>query len=177
MKKFLLHVCCAPCSPYVVEQLREKYDLALYFYNPNIHPESEYFLRLEELQKWCADESLNLIEAPYEVEDWFSATKGLADEPERGRRCSICIAMRLQKTAEQARQIGADIFGAVLSISPHKSAVMINRLGSLAGDDYDVAWFTADWKKKEGFKKTVAIGRELDFYRQDYCGCVYSIRK
>ncbi len=177
MDRFLLHVCCAPCSPYVVEQLREKYELMLYFYNPNIHPESEYLLRLEELSNWCKDKNLELIEAPYEVDDWFSATKELANEPERGKRCEVCIDMRLDKTAEEAKKIDADIFGAVLSISPHKSAVMINRLGSRAGGEHGVEWLTSDWKKKEGFKKTVAIGRKLDFYRQDYCGCVYSVRK
>lgn len=169
-------MCCAPCSPYVVEQLRQEYDLTLYFYNPNIHPEKEYTLRLDELRRWAEGIDTPLIVGEYDAERWFAATKGYEGAPERGARCEICFDMRLGETARKAGELGADMFGTVLSVSPHKDAVVINRVGAKAGETAGVEFMAADWKKKDGFKITAKMGRELGFYRQDYCGCVYSRR-
>lgn len=175
--RFLLHVCCAPCSPYVVETLRTDYDVTLYFYNPNIHPEEEYRKRLDELRAWAGKIGVPLIEGEYKAAEWFDAVKGLENEPERGARCEVCFTMRLSEAARMAKKMGFETFGAVLTVSPHKDAVVINRIGEQMGAAAGVNYFTADWKKKDGFKKTVALGKAENFYRQNYCGCVYSARK
>lgn len=173
----LLHVCCAPCSPYVVAKLREQYDVTLYFNNPNIHPKAEYENRLNEVVAWADKEGLEIIVADYAPEQWFTATAGMENEPERGKRCEACFDLRLTTAAGKAKELGIDIYGTVLSVSPRKDAAIINRVGERAGDNAGVKFLTADWKKKDGSKATVRMGRELGFYRQDYCGCVYSLKK
>ena len=172
----LLHVCCAPCSPYVVETLRKDYSVTLYFYNPNIHPEEEYLKRLEELRRWAENIGAPLIEGKYEAPKWFEAVKGLEKEPERGARCEVCFELRLSEAARTAKSLGIGVYGTVLTVSPHKDAVAINRIGEKVSDESGVKFFVADWKKKEGFKKTTALGKNLGFYRQNYCGCVFSRR-
>lgn len=172
----LLHVCCAPCSPYVVDTLGEDYDLTLYFYNPNIHFEEEYVKRLDEVRAWASAIGLPLIEEEYDAGRWFEKTKGLEGEPEKGKRCEVCFDMRLSRAAGKAAELGMDMFGTVLTVSPHKDAVAINRIGSACGSGAGVTFLEADWKKKEGFKITTQMARDLDFYRQDYCGCVFSRR-
>lgn len=172
----LLHICCAPCSPYVVEQLQRDYDLTLFFYNPNIHPEKEYRQRLEEVRVWTKSAGLKLVEGEYDADNWFDKTKGLEDEPERGKRCEVCFDLRLSKAADEAKRLGVDNFGAVLTVSPHKEAYIINRIGSDAGNKYGVEFLEADWKKKDGYKITTRMANEMGFYRQDYCGCAYSRR-
>ena len=177
MSKILLHVCCAPCSPYIVEKLREEYDnVTLYFFNPNIHPETEYVRRLDELRQWAGKESLPLITDEYAAEKWFDVTRGMEDEPERGARCGVCIDMRLERTADKAARLGFDAYGTVLTVSPHKNAATINFVGAMRGEEKKVRFIEADWKKKDGFKITTQMGREMGLYRQDYCGCVYSLR-
>lgn len=176
MSRMLLHVCCAPCSPYVVEKLREEHDVTLYFYNPNIHPEQEYERRLAELAAWAEKEGLKLVVEEYGAEDWFEATRGMEDEPERGARCEACFDLRLKQAARKAAALGFDMFGTVLTVSPHKEAAVINRVGVEKGEEAGVSFLEADWKKKEGFKITTRKSRELGLYRQDYCGCVYSLR-
>ncbi len=170
----LLHLCCAPCSPYVVETLRRDYDLTLYFYNPNIHPESEHDMRLDEVRDWANRIDLPLLEEPYDADNWFAKTEGLEDEPERGARCDVCFEMRLSGCAEKASEMGVRAYGTVLTVSPHKSAAVINRIGSDIGGKSGVEFICADWKKKDGYKITTRMAREQGFYRQDYCGCVYS---
>ncbi|HEB73541.1 MAG TPA: epoxyqueuosine reductase QueH [Nitrospirae bacterium] len=172
----LLHICCAPCSPYVVEELQRDYDLTLYFYNPNIHPEEEYVKRLEEVRVWTKSAGLKLVEGEYDADTWFDKTKGLEDEPERGKRCEVCFDIRLSKAADEAGRLGFENYGAVLSVSPHKDSAVINRIGSDAGKKRGVKFFEADWKKKEGYKVTTRMAKDMGFYRQDYCGCVYSRR-
>ncbi|MBI4664902.1 MAG: epoxyqueuosine reductase QueH [Nitrospinae bacterium] len=172
----LLHLCCAPCVPYVVETLREEYEVTLYFYNPNIHPETEYMARLTEVRHLARLYRLPLVEDEYVSAKWFNAVKGLENEPERGARCSVCFEKRLEKAAETAARMKLECFGTVLSVSPHKDAAVINRIGAKTGETHDVSFLEADWKKKEGFKKTVEIGKNLGLHRQDYCGCIFSLK-
>lgn len=177
MKKLLLHVCCAPCSPYVLSTLREEYAVTLYFHNPNIHPVDEYLLRLEELRGWAGREGVPLVAEEYGAASWFEAVRGLENEPERGARCGVCFELRLSRAAAKASELGFDVFGTVLTVSPHKEAAVINSIGAKAGERVGVEYLASDWKKKEGFKITARMGRELGFYRQDYCGCVFSMRE
>ncbi len=175
-ERMLLHVCCAPCSPHVVSKLAEEYDLTLYFYNPNIHPKAEYEARAEELRNWCKTTGLDLIVDDYNIKGWFSATKGLEDEPEKGARCEVCFDLRLGRAAYVAGRKGYDLFGTVLTVSPHKESVVINRVGRRHQELSGVTFLEADWKKKEGAKLTNMLARDIGFYRQDYCGCVHSLR-
>jgi predicted adenine nucleotide alpha hydrolase (AANH) superfamily ATPase len=176
---FLLHICCAPCSPHPIRELKKDYDITLYFYNPNIHPESEYRLRLAESVKLAEIENIPLIVGDYRPEKWVMDTLKFKNEPEGGKRCEICIGDRLEEAAKKAAALGKQIFGTVLTVSPHKDAVMINRLGNAAADtlspdSIEVRHFEANFKKKEGFKISSRISKELGFVRQSYCGCLYS---
>ncbi len=173
----LLHVCCAPCSPYVVETLLEEYDITLYFYNPNIHPETEYKKRLEEFSDWAEKINVPFLVGDYNPEGWFEKVAGHEEEPERGSRCELCFDMRLGQCADVAFDGGFDLYGTVLTVSPHKDAVAINRIGQENAIRHGTKFLVANWKKKEGFKITTRIGRELGLYRQDYCGCVFSRRE
>jgi len=178
-KPFLLHLCCAPCAPHPLRELKKRYRLTLYFYNPNIHPEAEYRMRLEEVRKLADIEGLPLAEGEYRPDEWFAMTRELADEPEKGRRCELCISERLEKTARKAADLGIAEFGTVLSVSPHKDILVINRAGRTASaktGNGGPAFLEADFKKKDGFKISSRISKELGFVRQDYCGCVYSRR-
>ncbi|VAX23760.1 FIG053235: Diacylglucosamine hydrolase like [hydrothermal vent metagenome] len=176
MSRMLLHICCGPCAPYVVEQLKKEYEVTLYFYNPNIHPKKEYERRLVEAHRLAQDSDLPFIEEKYDPDNWHTATKGLENEPEKGKRCEVCFDIRLSKTADTAARNGFDVFAAVLSVSPHKDAVMINRVGASAGEHSGVKFLEANWKKKEGFKITTRMADDMGFYRQNYCGCVFSLR-
>jgi len=177
---FLLHICCAPCSPHPIRVLKENYNLTLYFYNPNIHPKSEYLLRLAESKKLAEIENIPFMAGDYQPENWMMNTLKYKDEPERGKRCGICIGDRLEETAKKAAALGKKFFGTVLTVSPHKDALMINRLGNAAAGGFarsgltEVMHFEADFKKKEGFKISSRISKELGFKRQNYCGCLYS---
>jgi len=176
-EKLLLHLCCAPCAPYPLRLLKEKYDLTLYFYNPNIHPKSEYLFRLKEVEELAKIEGLTLIVGEYKPEEWFEMTKGLESSPERGERCELCISDRMSESGRKASELNIKNFGAVISVSPHKDAMMINRVGVDAGREHGVKFYTADFKKKEGFKISSKISKELGFKRQNYCGCSYSVRE
>ncbi len=171
MKNILLHTCCAPCSIYVLERLKEQgFAPTIYYYNPNIHPRDEYVLRLEELKRYCEKKAIPVIEAEYDAPEWFKLVKGLEHEPEKGNRCEVCFTMRLKKAADYARENGFEYFGTSLTISPHKDAVLINKIGREMSKDF----YEADWKKNEGFKKACELSRLEGFYRQNYCGCIYS---
>lgn len=173
----LLHTCCAPCSTYVLELLREVFDLTLYFYDPNIHPREEYETRRDEMKEYARKFSLSFVEGPYEVERWFEVTRGHDEDKEGTERCFICYEMRLREAARFARDNSFTWFGTVLSISPHKNAQKINEIGRSLATEYGVAYLSADFKKREGFKRSIALSRENGLYRQDYCGCVYSRRQ
>ena len=174
--KLLLQVCCAPDATVVVERLREEYDIGVYFYNPNIHPESEYRKRAEEMENLAPQLSVRCFIGQYESELWFGLTKGLGREPEKGRRCKVCIYMRLLRTAQLAKKHGYDFFATVLTVSPHKDAELINWLGRKVADHVGVKYIESNFKKKDGFKRSIELSRQFGLYRQDYCGCKYSKR-
>lgn len=172
----LLHVCCATCGAFVLEQLRKDYTVTAYYYNPNIYPDKEYRIRRDEAKRYCDENSIPWIEEGPDPERWFALTKGHEKDPERGERCTICYRMRLERTVQRARLDGFDLFATDLSISPHKDAQRLNQIGTALAEQYGVRFLTADFKKKDGFKQAMALSRDHDFYRQNYCGCLYSRR-
>lgn len=172
--KLLLHICCAPCSTAVIEGLSSDYNVTGFFYNPNIHPKEEYELRLGEMQRFSEKVGFDFIESPRDPERWFELTRGLKHEPEGGERCRVCFRMRLEETARTAKEGGFDIFTTTLSVSPHKNAGVINSIGRELGERYDVSFLPADFKKKDGFKRSVEHSKKHGLSRQNYCGCVYS---
>jgi len=176
MKKILLHSCCAPCSAHVIQELQKKYEVTLFYFNPNIFPEEEYQKRLREALNYLQKIKVDLIEGEYDHNLWLEKIKGYENEPERGKRCQICYQYRLEKTAQKAQELGFDVFCSTLSISPHKDAQMINKIGLELSEQYNTHYLESDWKKQEGFKKACGISREEGFYRQEYCGCEFSIK-
>jgi len=174
---FLLHCCCAPCSTYPLRILRKDFKVTAFFYNPNIHPPKEYIARKEEMESFAARWGVPLIVGEYDVKEWFRRVKRYENEPEGGARCEICYRMRLEKTVKLAREKGIPFFGTTLTISPHKKAVVINRIGKELEEIWGVNFYEADFKKKDGFKISCQISREEGLYRQDYCGCIFSLRE
>jgi len=172
--KILVHICCAPDGLYVMEILRKDYNVSGFFYNPNIHPFSEYKLRLEETKKVSHLLSFDLIEGDYDAHRWFKITQKYKNEPEKGRRCDICYALRLKKTAETAARLHFDLFTTVMSLSPWKKADVLNRIGKMFGQRHGIDFLEANFKKKDGFRKSVILSRQYGLYRQNYCGCQYS---
>ncbi len=174
----LLHACCAPCSSAVLERLAESAEITLFFYNPNILPETEYRYRLEELKRLLREmplpREIRLLEGQYDPEAFLCFAKDLADEPERGERCRKCIALRLREAAKAAQTIGADYFATTLTVSPHKDAAYINEAGFAIAEEYGIPWLPSDFKKKEGYKRSIRLSAEYDLYRQNFCGCPFS---
>ncbi len=173
----VLHACCAVCLGYPHKLLKELgYEIIVFFYNPNIFPAEEYCRRRDEVVRFCAetDTELKIIEEPSSV--FYEVATGLENEPEKGKRCERCFALRLDKTASYARKIGTDFFSTTLSVSPHKNFEKIKFAAEFASLTYKIKYLDMDFKKQNGFKITNEIAREFDFYRQDYCGCEYSIR-
>jgi predicted adenine nucleotide alpha hydrolase (AANH) superfamily ATPase len=175
-KKMLLNVCCANCALYPYETLKNNFDVTLYFYNPNIHPDKEYDKRLSYARQAAEKYGLTLIEGPYDKNSWLDTTYEYRDDPEGGQRCEVCFNIRLEKTAAFAAENGYGIFATTLSVSPHKNSKTINSTGKMLSEKYGIEFFEADFKKQDGFKKTMQFSKELDLYRQNYCGCAYSIR-
>ena len=172
----LLHVCCGTCSLYPYFFLREDFDVTFFYYNPNIYPEKEYARRLDNVKTVSKINSIPLIIGKYEIEKWLDLTSNFKDEPEGGNRCTLCFKMRLEKTAETAKKLGLSFFGTTLTVSPHKDTKIINSTGLELGFLKKINFYQADFKKKDGFKKTLESSKNLNLYRQDYCGCVYSMR-
>ena len=179
----LLHACCGPCSSYVLEYLSSRFEITVLYYNPNIYPPAEYDRRLNELltfyTKFVPAKNVRVIQAPYEPEDFYKAVgtrenPELAKEPERGERCRRCYELRLRYTYDYACVNNFDYFCTTLSISPFKDADMINEIGSALGEG--PLWLPSDFKKKNGFKRSLELSAEYNLYRQEYCGCVYSIQ-
>ena len=174
----LLHACCAPCSSAVLERISSQADLTIYFYNPNIIPESEYNYRLQELKRLVQEmpsaQGIKILEGNYEPEKFLAFAEALANEPERGKRCQKCIALRLEETAKQADNLGADYFATTLTVSPHKDALFINTAGFAIAEDFHANWLPSDFKKKEGYKRSIILSHEYCLYRQDFCGCPFS---
>ncbi len=175
--KLLLHSCCAPCSIYVLQQLMSDWDLTVYFYDPNIHPKQEYNIRRDEMKAYSDKLKINFIEGPYDTVNWLEKTKGLEQEPERGKRCDVCFDIRLGETARFAKAENFDAFATVLSISPHKDAQKISSIGQKLSQAFGVDFLDRDWKKNDGFKISCALSKQENFYRQNYCGCMYSKRE
>jgi len=172
--KILLHICCGVCAAGVVERLTlEGHQVHGLFYNPNIHPQQEYDRRLEVARKVAKELDFPLEVPLYITEEWFKETVSLENEPEGGRRCEVCFRLRLKKTYLYMKDCGADAFTTTLTVSPHKSADMINRVGQEIGGERFLA---RDFKKKAGFKRAVELAKKWALYRQDYCGCIYSMK-
>lgn len=180
-KSLLLHACCAPCSSYVLEYLTEFFDISLLYYNPNIFPESEYLKRVEQVKKLLSEmplkSSVRLVEGRYDPKEFFELSKGLETVPEGGERCFKCYRLRLEEAAREAKKGGFDYFTTTLSISPHKNADKLNEIGEELEGQYGVKYLYADFKKKNGYKRSIELSRVYGLYRQDYCGCVFSKRQ
>lgn len=175
--KILVHICCAPDALYVMGLLKGNYEPAGYFYNPNIHPEEEYALRLKEVKRVAGELGFPFHEGEYDINRWKRLTEKHKNEPEKGRRCDICYAIRLERTARKAAELDFDSFTTVMSLSPWKKADVLNRIGRMFGRRYGLHFLEANFKKKDGFKKSIELSREHCLYRQDYCGCEYSQRE
>ncbi len=173
-KKLLLHVCCAPCLVGMVDELLSEYDLTVYFYNPNIHPQAEYKHRLQEVKRFCQLKNIKLIIGEYNIKKWFSLVVNYKHEPEGGQRCQICFKMRLEQTAKYAQANGFQYFASTLTSGRNKKAELINNFGKILAEKYNLKFLTEDWKKKGRQEKGIKICKELNIYRQNYCGCVYS---
>ena len=175
IKKLLLHSCCATCAGYPYNLLSEDYEVTLFFYNPNIYPESEYGKRLDDINKFSENMEAVLIIGSYDCQDWDNYVSGLEKEPEGGKRCEKCFKFRLQKTALEAKSKSFDFFASTLSISPHKNFKLIDSIGKNLEKTYGISYLESNFKKKDGFKKTNEISKNFNFYRQNYCGCRYSL--
>lgn len=170
--KVTLHVCCGVCAAGVAERLLDEgHEVRGFFYNPNIQPPDEYARRLEAAGEVARRLGFPLSAGPYVPEEWLQATQSLATEPEGGRRCDICFRMRLAATAWFMRDSGGEAFATTLSVSPHKDAALINRIGEEVGG---ASYLARDFKKRDGFARAMALAREWGLYRQRYCGCLYS---
>ena len=174
--KLLLHSCCAPCSTAVLERLLPYFDISVYFYNPNIYPEEEYIKRKNEEIKLLKELDIKYIDTNYENELFKKEIAGLEQEKEGGKRCKECIKMRLQKSAIYAKENDFDFFTTTLSISPHKNSKLINEIGYELEKKYNISYLFSDFKKKDGFKRSIDLSNKYNLYRQNYCGCQYSIK-
>lgn len=174
--RILVHICCAPDGLYVGRCLQETYRVSGFFYNPNIHPYEEYQRRFVDMKTVAQDLTIDLLAEDYDEARWFRLTNKFKNEPEKGWRCNVCYALRLERTARKAADLGFDAFTTVMSLSPWKKAQVINNIGLMFGRRYRVSFLEADFKKKDGFKKSVELSRLHGLHRQDYCGCVYSRR-
>lgn len=176
-KKILLHACCGICSAYPILNLRELgYEPVVYFFNPNIYPEMEYQKRLEMEKILCKHHQCELVVGDYDQQFYFDTVKGLENEPERGKRCEVCFKLRLEESAKKAKELGLDTFTTSIVISPHKNFTLLSEIGEKIAQKYELEYLAVDFKKKDGFLKTNRISRELNLYRQNYCGCKFSIR-
>ena len=177
-QKLLLHSCCAPCSSYVLSYLSDYFQISVLYYNPNISDEGEYNKRKSEqlrlISELPAKFPITIIDCDYEPEKFFEISKGLENCPEGGERCFGCYRLRLEKAAAAAKELGFDWFCTTLSISPLKNAEKINEIGNELAEKYGVKFLPSDFKKKEGFKRSIELSKKYDLYRQNYCGCVYS---
>lgn len=178
----LLHSCCAPCSSYCLEYLSSHFAITIYYYNPNITEEKEYRKRVEEIQRLIrvlnekqeTKYKIAFLEGAYEPQKFLEAVKGYEDCQEGGDRCRICFALRLENAAKVCREGGFDFFTTTLTISPLKNAELLNDIGKQCGLTHEVKFLPSDFKKKNGYKRSIELSREYDLYRQDYCGCAFS---
>jgi predicted adenine nucleotide alpha hydrolase (AANH) superfamily ATPase len=174
-RAILVHACCASCSSYVLAHLAETYETIAYYYNPNIHPESEYRLRLDEMRRVCERLGIELVEGSYRNLRWWKEIAPFKDLPEKSERCWTCYRFRLEATAKKAAQFGISLFTTTLSVSPHKIFDRIVAAGTEVAAIYEIEFLAEDFKKKDGFKISVERSREMGLSRQDYCGCLMSL--
>ena len=178
MPKLLLHSCCAPCSSYVLEYLSPYFHIYDFYYNPNISPKREYEERKEELIRLIKEmelqEKVTFLEGTYEPEKFFEMAKGLEQLPEGQERCFRCYEMRLRESAKIAKEQGADYFATTLTISPLKNAQKLNEIGEAIAKEHGVTYLPSDFKKKNGYKRSVELSTQYELYRQNYCGCIFS---
>ena len=174
----LLHSCCAPCSSYCIEYLSQFFRITIFYYNPNITEKEEYEKRVKEqkrfIQQFPTKHKVEFLEGTYEPERFFEIAKGYEKVPEGGERCFRCYEMRLRETGKIAKEKGLDYFTTTLSISPLKNAQKLNEIGEMLSKEWDVAYLYSDFKKKEGYKRSITLSAEYDLYRQNFCGCIYS---
>lgn len=179
--KLLLHSCCAPCSSYVLEYLSNYFEITVFYYNPNIFPESEYTKRLLEQQTLIGDmhfkHPVSFLAGNYDRDKFYAMAEGLEHLKEGGARCFKCYELRLRETAEMAVKGGFEYFTTTLSISPLKNAEKLNTIGSKIASEYGIKYLQSDFKKKNGYKRSIELSKEYGLYRQDYCGCEFSIKK
>ncbi len=178
--KILLHSCCGPCSSYCIEALSKHFFVTVLWYNPNVQPEEEHNLRLENqiklIKNMKTENPVEILEIPYNDNEFLEIAMGFETEKEGGARCEKCFLLRLEKTAKIAREQGFDYFTTTLTVSPHKNAPLINDIGFSFAEKYGVKFLPSDFKKKNGYKRSIELSREFDLYRQDYCGCSFSQR-
>lgn len=176
--RLLLHSCCAPCSSYVLEYLTEYFDITVYYYNPNISPMGEYEKRIAEQKRLISEmkfkNSVSFIEGTYNHDEFISLTLGLENLPEGGERCSLCYEMRLEAAAQKAAEINADYFTTTLSVSPYKNTAKLNTIGLKLAMEYGVPYLVSDFKKNNGYKRSIELSTEYGLYRQNFCGCIFS---
>ena len=179
--RLFLHSCCAPCSSYVLEYLSKYFEITVFFYNPNISPKEEYEKRVEEIRRMIGEMNfihpVKMVEGTYDPQIFFRMAKGLEQVPEGGERCFRCYRLRMEEAAKLAKEGGYDYFTTTLSISPLKNAPKINEIGEELAEIYGAAHLPSDFKKKNGYKRSIELSHEYDLYRQNYCGCVYSRRE
>ena len=180
-KKLLLHACCAPCSSYVIEYLSNYFDITILYYNPNIDTEEEFNKRLNELERFVQEfkvkNSVKVISLGYNQEEYLNVIKGLEQEKEGGKRCLKCYKLRLEKSCIYATENNFDYFTTTLTISPLKNSKILNEIGHELELEYNMPYLYSDFKKKEGYKRSIVLSHEYNLYRQDYCGCKFSNRK
>lgn len=172
----LLHSCCAPCSSSVIERLKDNFNLVVYYYNPNIFPNSEYIIRKEEQKRYLESLNIPFIEGNYDKQSFYDAIEGLENELEGGKRCYECYKFRMNSCAKLCKDMNFEYFCTTLSVSPHKNSTYINEIGEELENKYGVKFLHSDFKKRQGFLRSTQISREQNFYRQNYCGCEYSIK-
>ena len=176
----LLHSCCAPCSSYVISYLNKYFDITVLYYNPNIYPYEEYLKRKNEQIRLINEmehvNNLSIIDCDYDNDKYERLIKGLENEKEGGSRCHICYKLRLEKTAMMASDGNYDYFSTTLTVSPYKNSKILNEIGESLAVKYNIKWLYSDFKKKDGYKKSVELSKKYNLYRQDYCGCIYSKR-
>ena len=177
-EKLLLHACCAPCSSYVLEYLTTFFDITVFYCNPNITDKDEYEHRLAELYKLCErapfGKGVQIVDDGYAPDAFFEMAKGFESEPEGGRRCDRCFALRLSRAADYAKENGFPLFATTLTVSPHKNARLINDIGFSESERSDVAYLPSDFKKKGGYQRSIVLSKEYGLYRQQFCGCEFS---
>ena len=175
-KSILLHSCCGPCSSSVIERLKEYFNITIFYYNPNIEPIEEYEKRKSEQLRLLNELNIPYLDIDYLNEEYHEKVIGYENEKENGARCPICYRLRMEKTAKVAKENNYDYFGTTLTVSPHKPSKIINEIGLDLQKEFDISYLVSDFKKEDGYKRSIELSKEYGLYRQDYCGCLYSRR-